>query len=143
MTHEAFPELYWMNVVRLLTYLSIVTWCWRRTGPRCFQFIEFFCGEGNLSKALLRKNRRGLPLDIRLNPAHHFLTAEGIRFAVLSLMMTAENALPCSSWSIICMVWPRRYEEKFFLGDETFEFVRIGNRLMDFTALVYLLGFAY
>ena len=31
---------------------------------------------------------------------------------------------------------------KKFLGDESFEFVRIGNRLMDFTALIYLFGFS-
>ena len=62
-------------------------------------------------------------------------------------MMTTENALiwfgtPCSSWSIICLVWSRRYEENCFLGDEQFEFVRIGNRLMDFTALLYLFAFS-
>ena len=122
MMNEAFPELRTMNITRLLTYLSIVTWRWRRSGRGlCFQFIEYFCGEGNLSKALLRSNRRGLPLDIRLNSAHNFLTARGIRFAVLALMMTTQNALiwfgtPCSSWSIICMVWSRRYEENFFLA---------------------------
>ena len=145
MMYEAFPELQGMDIARLLTYLTIVTWRWRRSGRASFQFIEYFCGEGNLSKALLRINRRGLPLDIRLNPAHNFLLAGGIRFAVLALM-TTQNALiwfgtPCSSWSIICMVWSRRYEENFFLGDESFEFVRIGNRLMDFTALMYLFGF--
>ena len=146
MMNEAFPELQTMNLTRLLTYLSVVTWRWRRSGRLCFQFIEYFCGEGNLSKALLRSNRRGLPLDIRLNPAHNFLTARGIRFAVLALMMTTQNALiwfgtPCSSWSVICMVWSRRYEENCFLGDESFEFVRVGNRLMDFTALIYLFAF--
>ena len=144
MLHAAFPELVSMNVIRLLTYLTVVTWRWRRSERRCFQFIEFFCGEGNLSKAMMRKNRRGLPLDIRLNLAHNFLTSNGIRFAVLALMTSAENALiwfgtPCSSWSIVCMVWSRRYEENFFLGNEQFEFVRIGNRLMDFTAMIYLL----
>ena len=66
MLHAAFPELVSMNVIRLLTYLTVVTWRWRRSERRCFQFIEFFCGEGNLSKAMMRKNRRGLPLDIRL-----------------------------------------------------------------------------
>lgn len=147
MLHAAFPELVSMNVIRLLTYLTVVTWRWRRSERRCFQFIEFFCGEGNLSKAMMRKNRRGLPLDIRLNLAHNFLTSNGIRFAVLALMTSAENALiwfgtPCSSWSIVCMVWSRRYEENFFLGNEQFEFVRIGNRLMDFTAMIYLLAFA-
>ena len=120
MMNQAFPELLGMDVARSLTYLSIVTWRWRRSSHRrCFQFIEYFCGEGNLSKALLRINRRGIPFDIRLNPAHNFLTPGGIRLAILSLMMTAENALiwfgtPCSSWSIICMVWSRRYEENFF-----------------------------
>ena len=120
MMNQAFPELLGMDVARLLTYLSIVTWRWRRSSHRrSFQFIEYFCGEGNLSKALLRINRRGIPFDIRLNPAHNFLTPGGIRLAILSLMMTAENALiwfgtPCSSWSIICMVWSRRYEENFF-----------------------------
>ena len=117
MMHEAFPELVSMNITRLLTYLSVVGLRWRRS-RRCFQFVEFFCGEGNLSKALLRINRRGLPLDIRLNRAHNFLTSIGIRFAILAVMMTTENALiwfgtPCSSWSIICMVWSRRYEENF------------------------------
>ncbi len=146
MLHEAFPELVAMNIVRLLTYLAIVALRWRRT-RRCFQFIEFFCGQGNLSNALLRINKRGLPLDIRLNLAHNFLTSIGIRFAVLAVMVTTENALvwfgtPCSSWSIICMVWSRRYEENLFLGDEQFEFVRIGNRLMDFTALMYLFAFS-
>ena len=62
-------------------------------------------------------------------------------------MMTTENALiwfrtRCSSWSIICLVWSPRYEENLFLGDEQFEFVRVGNRLMDFTALVNLLAFS-
>ena len=146
MMHEAFPELVSMNITRLLTYLSVVGLRWRRS-RRCFQFVEFFCGEGNLSKALLRINRRGLPLDIRLNRAHNFLTSIGIRFAILAVMMTTENALiwfgtPCSSWSIICMVWSRRYEENFFLGDEQFEFVRTGNSLMDFTALLYLFSFS-
>ena len=147
MMNEAFPELIGMDLVRSLTYLTLVTWRWRRSSHRrCFQFIEYFCGEGNLSKALLRINRRGIPFDIRLNPDHNFLTPSGIRLAILSLMMTAENALiwfgtPCSSWSIICLVWSRRYEENFFLGDESYEFVRIGNRLMDFTALLYLFSF--
>lgn len=148
MLHEAFPELVSMNATRLLTYLSVVTWRWRRSGTRrCFQFIEFFCGEGNLSKALLRINRRGLPLDIRLNAAHNFLTSDGIRFAILAVMMTSENALiwfgtPCSSWSIICLVWSCRYAENFYLGNEQFEFVRIGNRLMDFTSMIYTFAFA-
>lgn len=148
MINDAFPELQGMDVVRSLTYLSIVTWRWRRSSSRrrSLQFIEYFCGEGNLSKALLRINERGIPFDIRLNPLHNFLTPSGIRLAILSLMTTSENALiwfgtPCSSWSIICLVWSRRYEENFFLGDESFEFVRIGNRLMDFTALLYLLSF--
>ena len=49
MMNEAFPELRTMNITRLLTYLSIVTWRWRRSGRGlCFQFIEYFCGEGNL-----------------------------------------------------------------------------------------------
>ena len=120
MMNEAFPELIGMDLVRSLTYLTLVTWRWRRSSRRCFQFIEYFCGEGNLSKALLRINRRGIPFDIRLNPDHNFLTPSGIRLAILSLMMTAENALiwfgtPCSSWSIICLVWSRRYEENFSL----------------------------
>ena len=114
--NEAFPELQAMNIARLLTYLSIVTWPWRRSGRWCFQFIEYFCREGNLSKVLLRSNRHGLPLDIRLNQAHNFLTARGIRLAVLALMITTQSALiwfgtPYNSWCIICMVWSRRYEE--------------------------------
>lgn len=78
---------------------------------------------------------------------HNFLPSNGIRFAALAVMMTTENALiwfgtPCSSWSIICLVWSRRYEEDFFLGNQQFEFVRIGNRWMDLTALLYLFASA-
>ena len=65
MMNETFPELLGMDAARSLTYLSILTWRWRRTSHRrSFQFIEYFCREGNLSKALLRINRCGIPFDI-------------------------------------------------------------------------------
>ena len=72
------------------------------------------------------------------------LSVGGLRLAILCLLHTSVESMvwfgtPCSSWSVMCMVHCRRYESNFYLGDESRQFVRTSDKLMEVSAMLYFL----
>ena len=86
----------------------------------------------------------GLSFDHEHNRHHDLCMADGLRLAILCLLHTSVESLvwfgtPCSAWSVMCMVHSRRYESHSYLGDESRQFVRTGNKLMEVSAMLYFL----
>ena len=108
-------------------------------------FVEFACGHGNLSKALLRRGLLGAAFDIIYSESHDCLTPAGFRLWLLALSSMIQSGLcwfgtQCSSWVILCLALSNRRPENMYWGDEQMEFVRQGNALMAVTSLLYFIG---
>lgn len=117
----------------------------RLAGNSRLDYVEYFCGCGNLSKAAIQAGLRGVSLDTVLNPAHDCLEKCGLRLWLLCLTATRRKALvwlgcPCSSFVLLCKSVSLRVLENNYEGDETKFFVREGNCLGQVAALFLLLS---
>lgn len=114
-------------------------------GSAHLDFVEYACGRGNLSKALLRKNFAGVGLDILWSACHDCLQPAGLLLWLECLQALRPNSLvwfgtKCSSWVSLCVSCSRRSEENMYHGDCDRPFVVEGNRLMMVTSLLYFLA---
>ena len=115
---------------------------------RCnFDFVEYFCGKGELTRHLLKKGFWGAAVDlINDAEAQDCLEPCGLRLFLNLLGAAKDHALiwlgtQCSSFVVLCLAQSQRYMENFFRGDMRREFVRIGNALQEFSSLVMFLSF--
>ena len=68
-----------------------------------YHFVEFFAGNGNLSRELLRDGWEGVAVDIKYGTDHNLLSVRGLRLAINAVLETHSGALlwfgtPCSSF---------------------------------------------
>ena len=115
-------------------------------GPGLLDWADFFAGTAALSRACLKKSRRGVALDwLFQERAHDVLTSQGFRLYMdvvcsLSLDALAWFGIQCSSFVQICVSVSCRGEDNDWLGDEGKEFVRSGNLMMVLSALLMLVA---
>ena len=127
--------------------LVVRGWHHRKAGRASLDYIEFFCGWGNLSREAISANLKGVSLDVALSACHDALQPEGLELMLLALAATKPQALvwhgtPCSSFTVMCRSVSKRcsHNEFGFLGDQSKTFVQIGNALADVSALTYFLS---
>eukprot|EP00435_Cladocopium_sp_Y103_P034702 s1422_g9.t1 len=129
----------------MLTALCVRTWSNRDSGRARLQYIEYFCGTANLSRAAIEKGCVGVSLDYVLNHQHDVLQAAGLRLWLLAMASTVPGALcwvglPCSSFVILRRSVSKRSLDNTWLGNESARFVLEGNVLADLTAMLLLLA---
>lgn len=117
----------------------------RKAGRSWCDYLEFFCGVGNLSRAAIGFGLRGLSFDIMMNQDHDALSGEGLALMLTALSATRHQALvwhgtPCGSFSVMSRATSLRSATNSFLGDPTLAFVATGNGLCDVSALTVFLG---
>ena len=118
----------------------------RKRGAAKFQYVEVFCGRGNLSRACIAAGLLGVSLDTCVNPDHDVLSASGFRLLLAALTGTVQRGMlwigtPCRSFSVMSASVSRRAAENMYLGDTSLFCVQLGNVLADITGLLLLLGF--
>eukprot|EP00438_Fugacium_kawagutii_P002805 Skav214091 [mRNA] locus=scaffold1185:976:1692:+ [translate_table: standard] len=109
------------------------------------QFVEYWAGTGNLTRALLDRGWLGRALDIDLCQEHDCLTMDGLRLWLDLLMSVVEHGLvwmgpPCSSFVVLCRHQADRFIGNKFLGAQEKAFVKRGNSFMSLSAMIYLLS---
>ena len=109
------------------------------------QFLELWCGVGNLSRELLRAGFAGGALDIVHSEMHNCLNSCGLRLWIDLLMSLDENGLlwlgpPCSSFVVLRLAQSQRCQENNWLGDVARTFVQVGNCFMEIASLLYLMA---
>ena len=138
----AFPEMNGWLLEDML--LGLLLHAWRNRAEKqdqCYEFVEFFAGMGNLSKECIKAGKRGVPLDICFSQHHDLCEPRGLRLALQCLCLTQSGSLtwfgtPCSSFVPLCLSQSQRTPQNNFVGDESREYVRRGNQLMQVTALL-------
>ncbi len=109
-------------------------------------FVEYFAGHGNLSRALLQRRLDGSSFDLAFNEAHDVLTPGGLRLYLTALASVRQGGLAwfgteCSSFVILCLSVTRRHPANHFLGDQGVNCVKKGNALATVSALLFFLSF--
>jgi hypothetical protein len=148
---KAFPELEGMELSRMIVALNVFCDMNRRHAivagdTHALDFVEYFCGEGNLSKECIKANLPGMAFDIAQAEHHDVLDPHGFRMFVMAQCHVARHGLlwfgtQCSSFVRLCVSQSRRDpDSNFGLGNQECSFVSVGNELMDVSSLLYLLG---
>ena len=142
----AFPFMLGWPVETMLIAILMRTAHHRRRGASTLQYLELFCGRGNLSRACIAAGLRGVSLDVCVNENHDVLSASGFRLLLLALTASVVGGLvwvatPCSSFVVLSASVCRRNASNGFLGDTNRFCVEQGNVLADISGLVLLLGF--
>lgn len=114
------------------------------SSARLFQFLEFFAGSGNLSRELLARGFHGAAFDSLFCPDHDVLCSKGMRLYIDAIVSSASKclawfAVQCSSFVGLCVSSSRRAFSNDFMGDQSREFIRVGNALMICTAFLLFL----
>lgn len=141
----AFPWMAGWCINSMLLALLMRAVHHRRCGHCWLQYIEFFCGQGNLSKQALRKGWQGVSLDQEVNQSHDLLEPHGLELWLLAVTATIAGALvwmapPCSSFVILCKAQSQRYPENNYMGDTSKLFVLQGNCLAELSSMLLLLA---
>ena len=99
---ESFAE--WSSLSGLVAIFQQLA-CWiclfrkRLRGADTLQFLEFYAGEGQLTAGMLAAGYRCKSFEIRMQPhseehvSHDLLSPLGLRYAMVSLMMSAEETM--------------------------------------------------
>lgn len=144
---RAYPFMRSWRIGDMLLALCLRVIYHRRLGHSCLQYVEFFCGKGELSKAAIELGLHGVSLDWCLNPeGHDCLTPEGLRVFLAVLSGCAPAALSwlgtqCSSFVVLCRAQSLRTETNMFEGDVSRSFVRVGNALASISALLMFISY--
>eukprot|EP00438_Fugacium_kawagutii_P008877 Skav209689 [mRNA] locus=scaffold2205:6026:7060:+ [translate_table: standard] len=148
---NAFPEWSMLSLKDMLVGLCRYVWRIRleanQGGNVKLNFIEFFAGSGNLSKACLQSKLQGLAFDIDYSEMHDMSDPSAVRLAVEALGHTVVKALiwlgtPYSSFTALCQNNSQRWERNMFMGnDPMVPFVAEGNHYMDVSAILFLVSF--
>lgn len=146
LVHMCFPEFGTSTCLENML-AALVDRCMflrEHASPRLFQFLEFFAGVGNLSRGLLQRGLHGAAFDVTYSSAHDVLNASGLRLYVDACLSSASKclawfAVQCSSFVGLCISNSKRGPENAFMGDQSREFVQVGNSLMIVTAFLLFL----
>ena len=151
---EVWPSLIsaaypWMQKLSLLDqlYTLVARVYFHRQSDRAWcDYIEFYCGLGNLSRAAIDGGLEGLSFDIACSSHHDVLTPHGLRLYLASIAATRSKALlwfgtPCSSFTIMCRGTSQRDASNQWLGNCCRSFVELGNAHCSVTGLLMLLGY--
>eukprot|EP00438_Fugacium_kawagutii_P007466 Skav236410 [mRNA] locus=scaffold7610:13607:14401:- [translate_table: standard] len=144
--HMCFPEFEASTPVEnmMAALVDRAQFLRERSSARLFQFIEYFAGKANLSRALLERGFRGAAFDIIFSNEHNALSSVGMRLFIDALVSSASKCLAwfgtqCSSFVGLCVSNSMRGPVNAFLGDRSREFVQVGNSLMICTAFLLFL----
>ena len=138
----------WMGGKALeVQLLALVLRCYknRREKLSYLEYIEYFCGCGNLSKSAIKQGLRGASLDLEQSEDHDCLTPGGLRLWLAALCATVPHALvwlglECKSFVVLSRSQSLRSAGNQWMGDETKEFVQNGNALQEISALIVFLA---
>ena len=113
---------------------------------KLFDAVEFACGVGNLTRALINEGFVCCALDLIHSCDHNCLCSRGLRLWIQSVSSCNPRALHCStkrsSFVSICVSASKRSPEKLYYGDTSRDFVVEGNSLLMITALLMCLSCA-
>ena len=142
----AYPFMQGWSLADMIIALCLRAWSNRKCGKATLQYVEYFCGKANLSRAAIEQGFKGVSLDSSSNPSHNVLEGQGLRLWLLALTCAMPGALiwvgcPCSSFVVLCRSVTKRCIENFFMGDETHRCVLEGNVLADISGMVLLLSY--
>ena len=117
----------------------------RHLGSSNLDYIEYFSGNGELSKAAIRCGLDGMSFDVVYTPAHDALSRRGLRLFLAALCGTKPGSLNwfgtvCSSFVVLCRAQSLRNLSNGFHGDTNRLFVQIGNGLAAVSALLFLVS---
>ena len=145
MLSVAFPWSTSWRLADTLHVLALRVLYHRSVGHSFLDFVEFFSGFGQLTRAGLNHGLRGLAFDITYREDHNALADEGLRLFLTVLAGTKPGAMvwfgtPCSSFVVLCRAISLRHACNKYRGDTTRNFVRVGNALAAVTALTMLLA---
>lgn len=140
-----FPFMLGWSLQSMLLALLMRCHYHRKRGAAVLQYVEVFCGKGNLSRACIAAGLLGVSLDICVNPQHDVLTSDGLRLMLLAITATVLGALlwvatPCSSFVILSSSVCQRNLTNAYMGDTGRFCVQQGNVLADISGLALLLG---
>ena len=129
---------------QLLALVLRCLWHRRRETQMPFQYVEYFCGVGNLSKACIKQGLTGCSFDLIHSEEHDVLTAPGLRLWLTAYCAVQQHGLvclgvECSSFVVLSRSQSLRSSENAFNGDETKDFAQTGNALASIGALIMLL----
>ena len=94
---------------------------------------------------MLASGFHGVAFDYVMHPSHDALSARGLRLILNAICQVRKFGLvwlgtPCSSFTVLCRYQSRRTALNSFLGEEDgYSFVKVGNYLMECSALIYFL----
>ena len=142
----AFPFMEGWSLTAMVVALLARAHYHRRSGASDLQYVELFCGKGNLSRACIAHGLRGVSLGICVNEKHDVLTGPGLRLLLTALTSTVAGAMlwvatPCSSFVVLSASGHQRGPDNAFLGDSGRFFVEQGNVLADISGLALFLGY--
>lgn len=142
-----YPSLAGATVTQML--LSLVARGLRNQSSGCngelLDFCEVFAGAGWLTYEMLASGFHGTAFDYVMHPSHDALSAKGLRLLLNAICQVRKFGLvwlgtPCSSFTVLCRYQSRRTAMNSFLGEEDgYNFVKVGNYLMECSALVFFL----
>lgn len=141
----AYPALANCSLEQMLTWVVERGFSAMESSLASLDFVEYACGQGNLSKALLKKGFQGCSLDIIWDDAHDCLTAGGLLLWLECLQHLRRNSLvwlgtKCSSWVSLCVSQSERGPANNYHGNLDRDWVVEGNRLMLISSLIYFLS---
>ena len=142
---KTFPFMSSWPLDEVLLALAVRVLYQRHLGNADLDFIEYYCGRGELTKAGLRHGLKGFAFDVVLHPEHDALSVEGLALYLAALAGTKPHAMVwhgtvCSSFTVLCRAQSLRYADSMFKGDCTREFVVIGNGLASVSALTIFIS---
>lgn len=140
-----FPFMVGWSLPSMLLALLMRCHYHRQRGAAVLQYVEVFCGKGNLSRACIAAGLLGVSLDICVNSQHDVLTSDGLRLLLLAITAAVPRALlwvatPCSSFVILSSSVCQRNLTNLYMGNTERFCVQQGNVLADISGLALLLG---
>ena len=108
MLAETFPSMaLWPWKTQMKFFINFCHYQRRVRQSAKYHFVEFFAGNGNLSRELLRDGWEGVAVDIKYGTDHNLLSVRGLRLAINAVLETHSGGLlwfgtPCSSFVKIC-----------------------------------------
>ena len=140
-----YPFMSSWPISQMLLALGLRVLYQRHLGNANLDFVEYYCGKGELSKAGIRRGLKGFSFDILLHSEHDALSIEGLKLYLAALSGTKPHAMVwhgtvCSSFTVLCRAQSLRTADSMFRGDCVREFVLIGNGLASVSALTIFIS---
>jgi hypothetical protein len=135
-----------------LPYEFLPWWLWRLASPslmcdRDLDFLEVFCGQGNLNKAFVDGGFQAIGIDREHGPEQDIGNVVGLTFLVRSVMRLKAGGLlwlapPCKNWVFLSSPQHKRKKSNGFLGENPNFTSKEANSLLYIMAAVIRLAVA-